>query len=76
MFQSLRLIPAKIAGIDGELLGILGFGALAGIAVLLPFLDRKKPFNTSRWITGAAVLVLAYMVAMTIYGYFATVRTA
>jgi cytochrome b6 len=71
MFQSLKLIPAKIIGLDGELLGILGFGALAALAVLLPFLDRKKPFNTSRWITGAGVLVLSYMVAMTIYGYFA-----
>ena len=70
MFQSLRLIPAKIVGIDGELLGILGFGALAAMAVLLPFLDREKPFNTGRWISRAAVLVLAYMVTMTIYGYF------
>jgi cytochrome b6 len=71
MFQSLKLIPAKIAGLDGELLGILSFGALAAVAVLVPFLDRKKPFDTSRWITGAGVLVLAYMVVMTIYGHFA-----
>ncbi len=72
MFQSLRLIPAKIAwDRPGKLLGILGFGALAAMAVLVLFLNRKEPFNTGRWISGAAVLVLAYMVMMTIYRYFA-----
>jgi quinol-cytochrome oxidoreductase complex cytochrome b subunit len=71
MFQTLRLIPSKIFGIEGELFGIVGFGVLAAGALLVPFLDREKPFNTRRWITVAGVLVLVYMVAMTIYGHFA-----
>jgi len=71
MFQTLRMIPAKVLGIEGELLGILGFGVLGAAAFLVPFLDRKKPVDTGRWITWAAVLVLVFMVAMTIYGFIA-----
>jgi len=71
MFQTLRLIPAKILGIEGELFGIIGFGVLGAAALLIPFLDRKKPINTSRWITGAGVLVLLYILTMTLYGHFA-----
>ncbi len=71
MFQTLKLIPAKILGLDGEMLGILVFGLVGAVALLLPFLDRKKPFDTSRWISGAACLFLGYMVAMTIYGWIA-----
>src|ERR1035441_2356074 len=71
MFQSLKLIPAKIIGLDGELLGILAFGAVGAVALLLPFLDREKPFNTRRWIPGFACIFLGYMAAMTVYGWLA-----
>lgn len=71
MFQSLKLIPAKILGIDGEMLGILAFGALGALALLLPFVDREKPINTRPWITGIACIVLGYMVGMTLYGWVA-----
>ena len=40
-------------------------------ALLLPFLDREKPFNTRRWISGLACVFLGYMVAMTVYGCIA-----
>jgi cytochrome b6 len=71
MFQTLKLIPGKIFGIEGELFGIVGFGVLAAGALLVPFLDREKPFKTRRWITAAGILVLVYMVVMTLYGHFA-----
>ena len=71
MFQSLKLIPSRILGLDGELLGILAFGALASAGILLPFLDRERPINTRRWITSLGVLALSFMVALTIYGHFA-----
>jgi len=71
MFQTLKLIPAKILGLDGEMLGILAFGAIAGLALLLPFLDRQRPFSLRRWIPGLACLFLGYMVAMTVYGWVA-----
>jgi cytochrome b6 len=71
MFQTLKLIPAKILGMDGEILGILAFGAVGAVALLLPFLDREKPFNTRRWIPGFACVFLGYMAAMTVYGWMA-----
>ncbi len=71
MFQTLKLIPAKLLGMDGEMLGILAFGAVGAVALLLPFLDREKPFNTRRWIPGLACVFLGYMVAMTVYGWVA-----
>lgn len=71
MFQTLKLIPAKILGADGEMLGILAFSVLGALAVLLPFLDREKPVNTRRWISGLACIFIAYMAAMTVYGWVA-----
>ncbi len=71
MFQTLKLIPARLLGMDGEMLGILAFGAIGAVALFLPFLDRRKPFNTRPWITGAACVFLLYMVAMTVYGWVA-----
>jgi cytochrome b6 len=71
MFQTLKLIPAKILGMDGEILGILAFGLIGAAALLLPFLDREKPFKTRRWITGLACVFIGYMAVMTVYGWVA-----
>jgi quinol-cytochrome oxidoreductase complex cytochrome b subunit len=71
MFQTLKLIPAKILGLDGEMVGILAFGVIGAVALLLPFLDREKPFRTRPWITGLACVFLGYMACMTIYGWVA-----
>jgi cytochrome b6 len=71
MFQTLKLVPAKILGMDGEMLGILAFGMVGAVALLLPFLDREKPFNTRPWIPGLACVFLGYMAAMTVYGWVA-----
>ncbi|HVP54701.1 MAG TPA: cytochrome bc complex cytochrome b subunit [Candidatus Eisenbacteria bacterium] len=71
MFQTLKLIPAKLLGMDGEMLGILAFGLVGAAALLVPFLDRDKPFRTRRWITGFACVFLGYMAAMTVYGWVA-----
>jgi quinol-cytochrome oxidoreductase complex cytochrome b subunit len=71
MFQTLKLIPAKIGFLDGELVGILVFGAAGAIWLLLPFFDRDGRGRMQRWITGVGVFALAYIVAMTAYGYMA-----
>ena len=69
MFQTLKLVPAKVLGMDGEMVGILAFGLIGAVALLLPFLDRERPFNTRRWVTGLACVFLGYMAVMTVYGW-------
>ena len=42
MFETLKFIPAKVAWFDGELLGILGFGAAFLAWTLVPFFDGGR----------------------------------
>jgi cytochrome b6 len=72
MFQTLKLIPAKIWFLDGEVVGILAFGLAGLLWTLLPFFDRDGRGRAQRWISGVAIFALAYMVAMTVYGYVAS----
>jgi len=69
MFQTLKLIPAKVGPIDGELLGILGFGLAGLIWALLPFLGGDRYGRRQVFIRGLGIFALAYMLSMTIYGY-------
>jgi cytochrome b6 len=40
MYQTLKMLPATLAGLDGETVGVLCFGAGAAVLLLVPFLDR------------------------------------
>ncbi len=71
MFQTLKLIPAKVGFLDGEFLGIFAFGAAALVWTLLPFFARDGHDRARHWITGAGVFALAYILVMTAYGYAA-----
>jgi cytochrome b6 len=54
-FQGLKYLPAKVAGIPGETLGVLFLGGLALLFLLVPLLDRKR---SRRWdIAAVAVLI-------------------
>jgi len=64
MFQTLKLVPAKVLGLEGEFVAVVAFG-LGGLAMFfLPLIDRDT--RTSRRVVSwtAAALVL-YMIAMT-----------
>jgi cytochrome b6 len=76
MFQTLKYLPAHILGLEGELVGILGFG-LAGAALLLvPFLDRGAARGRpSRLVTWLGVAAIVYMVLLTWLGYAASPTT-
>jgi cytochrome b6 len=67
MFQTLKLIPAKILSFDGEVIGILTFGFGGILWALVPFLDRNK--RTSNILTVIGVIVLLFIIGMTIYGF-------
>ena len=41
MFQTLKYLPGYILGIEGELVGVLGFAWAASFSLLIPFLDRR-----------------------------------
>jgi cytochrome b6 len=71
MFQSLKMIPGKIWFLDGDLVGVLGFGAAFLIWTLLPFFDRGNSGRVQRFITGAGIFALTYFVGMTLFGYLA-----
>jgi quinol-cytochrome oxidoreductase complex cytochrome b subunit len=70
MFQTLKLIPAKVGFIDGEVLGVLVFGLAGLLWLMLPFFDRGGK-RGARLALGACVFALAYVVAMTVYGHVA-----
>ncbi|MBI1745162.1 MAG: cytochrome bc complex cytochrome b subunit [Acidobacteria bacterium] len=70
MFQTLKILPAKILFMDGEVLGILAFGLAGLVGLLVPFLDTQSgPNRTSLIFTVLGVVALVYMVAMTVIAY-------
>ena len=70
MFQTLKILPPTILGIEGELLGVAAFGALGVVLLFVPFLDRPKPGEKPKklwtWLTFGA---LAYILLLTYLGY-------
>jgi cytochrome b6 len=73
MFQTLKLVPGgEIAGIEYEVVPILCFGVAALLLVLVPFLDRGLARSgRSPLFTVVGVAGVAYIVAMTAWGYHA-----
>jgi quinol-cytochrome oxidoreductase complex cytochrome b subunit len=71
MFQTLKKIPAKLWFMDGEVVGILVFGAAGLVWALLPFFDQAGKGRGRKLFMGAGIFALAYIIAMTFYGYTA-----
>jgi cytochrome b6 len=73
MFQTLKLLPPHILGLEGEMVGVVGFG-LAGLLVLLiPFLDRPAAGGEPRrLITWVGIAIIVYVVVLTVLGYTAS----
>jgi len=71
MFQTLRYLPAEILGVEGDLFGVVGFGALAVVLLFVPFLDRPKgpDAKPSKLWTWLALGALAYIILFTYLGY-------
>jgi cytochrome b6 len=70
-FQTLKLIPARILFVDGEVLGVLGFGLGAALWLGLPFLEVLLGARGARSVRIGAVLVLTYLASMSVVGYVA-----
>jgi quinol-cytochrome oxidoreductase complex cytochrome b subunit len=70
MFQTLKLLPGHILGIEGELLGVLGFGVVGLVLVLMPFFDRRAGSGrSSRLPTAFGIGLIVYSLVLTYLGY-------
>ena len=70
MFQTLKLLPSHVLGIEGEKLGVLGFGLAALGLLMVPFLDRRSAREESSPVfTALGLVALAYLIVFTIIGY-------
>ena len=72
MFQTLKYLPAHIWKIEGEVIGILGFG-LGGVALLLlPFLDRRAARGQrGTLVSWLGLGLIVYVLVLTYLGYTA-----
>jgi len=70
MFQTLKWLPAKILGMDGEVLGIMAFNLVGLLLFLVPFIDRDPSNRRRRMIFNViGAVALLYIVVLTIVGY-------
>lgn len=70
MFQTLKYLPSYILGIEGEIVGIVGFGLGGLFLLLVPFLDRRAARGQpSRLFTGIGLAIILYMIVLTYLGY-------
>jgi cytochrome b6 len=70
MFETLKLLPAHILGIEGELLGLAAFSVGGLLWFLVPVLDRGSQLgHRSRFFVFAGWLVLVYIVSFTLLSF-------
>lgn len=73
MFQTLKYLPARILGVDGDVIGVLGFGLGGLFLLLIPVLDRRaargEPSRLFFWIS---IAIIVYMFVLTYLGYTAS----
>ena len=70
MFQTLKMLPSHILGLNGELVGVAGFGVAGVLLLVLPFLDKPLPNGRHHpaW-RYLALFALVYIVVLTFLGY-------
>jgi cytochrome b6 len=70
MFKTLKYLPSYILGVEGEVVGVVGFGAGGLFLLLIPFLDRRTARGEpSRLFTWIGIAIILYMVVLTYLGY-------
>lgn len=70
LFQTLKLFPGQMAGLNGETIAITVITLAVLFAFLMPFLDRRSSAGKpSPAYTYTGVLYLLYFAAMTIAGF-------
>ena len=70
-FYTLKLLPSRVWLLEGEQAGLLGFGVLALGWALLPFwASDREGRERRRLVTGAGVLLAAYLITFSLLGYW------
>ncbi|MBI4467628.1 MAG: cytochrome bc complex cytochrome b subunit [Acidobacteria bacterium] len=69
LFQTLKLLPAKLLWIEGEQFGVLVFGAAAGLWVLVPFLDHNPEGRSGRIFTALGVATVIYLAVLSLWAW-------
>lgn len=68
--QSLKYLPGRVLGVDGEVVGIAAAGLGVAFLVLAPFLDRRAARGEpSPLFTAAGIAILLFMATMTLLAY-------
>jgi len=71
-FQTLKLLPARILGLEGELIGLTAFAAAGLLWFLVPVLDRSsRRGEPGRSAPIVGLAVIGYVAAMTLYALLA-----
>ncbi len=66
MFQTLKMLPARVLFLEGELAGLIVTGLAASVWVIVPFLDYRAGFSrVTRFFTGLGVFAIGFMAMMT-----------
>jgi cytochrome b6 len=73
MFQTLKYLPAHVLGIEGETVGVLGFGVAGLVLLLVPFLDRRAARGLpGRLFPALGIGLIVFVVVLTYLGYAAS----
>ena len=56
---------------DGEVLGVLAFGAAGALWLILPFAEPKRRAGGYRAVIAFGIVAVTYIASMTVYGYLA-----
>lgn len=70
MFQALKLLPPYLGPFEGEVVGIMAFGLVGVVVLLVPFVDRGP--RTRGVLNALAVLAIVFFILMTAWGWFST----
>jgi quinol-cytochrome oxidoreductase complex cytochrome b subunit len=72
LYQTLRYLPAKILGLEGEMVGVCVISIAFALWIVVPFLDKKASAGRrSPAFTAIGWGAIFYIIGMTLWGHYA-----